>query len=398
MRQPFDALRETLLRAGYSPWRVGRYCRELSDHYADLVNDELAAGKDFPEAQAAARARIGSDEALAAAMLMRPSLRTWTAKAPFAVVVMAPITLLVLACVATVTVLMSSLGTHPGALPKALHDQLTEICGFENFKLPILISAFVGLWAARNRLSAKWAVLGVLAVAVTSPALRLHIEWPGHDPADPTRWAIEATPSAIVTMWLQRFREVGISDLVVGLTVYWAAAGGRLSPGEWFAADAPNRSALRNWASLVLLPVALTSLACIVAVVALPTWPGPRTAASLVGLLDQVRYGCGLLPALVSLWVALMAARQRATAVWPALGLLAVACIGAVMYALVLWPGEEAPDPTILRTAVGFFPGPLRARWLEFFLRPGLIDFAIGMALYGTIRVVSAAPPRLAAA
>jgi hypothetical protein len=413
MRQPFDALREMLLRAGYSPWRVGRYCRELDDHYADLVNDELAAGKDFPEAQAAARARIGSDEALAAAMLMRPSLRSWTAKAPLAVVVMAPVALLVLACVATVAGLTSGLGTHPGAMSAALKAQLTEICGFENFKLPVLVSALVGLWAARNRLSAKWAVLGVLAVACVSPALRLHILWPGHNPADSTRWAFEASPSLIVPMWLQRFREVGLMDLFVGLAVYWAASGVRLGPVEPLVVDASPRPARRSWAakapwaSLVVLPVVLMVLTSILLAQILTTWLGLHPAAPDHQLGGEIGWLYGMaatLPGFTSAGVALAAARLRAPVIWPILGLLAVACVGAalqphlVSHPYLLSPGDDAAAPMRQAVEVGVLPHPIVLSWLEWLQDAGLLFFASGMAVYLAIRVGSAAPQRLAAA
>jgi hypothetical protein len=396
MRPPFDALRETLLRAGYSPWRVGRYCRELSDHYADLVADELAAGRALPEAQAAARARLGSDEALAAAMLMRPSLRTWTAKAPFAVVVLAPITLLVAACIATVTVLMSSLGSHPGVFPAALQDQLTNICGFENFQLPVLVSALIGLWTARNRLRARWAVLGVLAVAVISPALRLHILWPGHNPADPTSWAIEGAPAS---MWLQRFREVGLLDLIVGLAIYWAAAGGS-GPGE-LAAEAPTRPGLRRWAgapwaSLVLFPVVLMVLASVLLAAGLTAWLGPHPAPSrqLWSRLGWLYTNFHALPALTTIGVALAAARQRAAVIWPVLGLLAIAFAGAALHLHLLKPGDGWSDSTPWDLEVGV---PVTSIWRRF-SEVGPLYLMVGMALYWTVRVGSAPAPRLARA
>jgi hypothetical protein len=401
MRQSFEALREQLLRAGYSPWRVGRYCRELSDHFADLVADERAAGKELAEAQGAARARIGSDDELAAAMLMRPSLRTWTAKAPVSVVVMAPMMLLILASIVTVLVLMSRLGTHPGALPQALQDEIRDISGFENFQLPVLVSALIGLWAARNRLPARLAVLGVLGVACVSAALRVHILWPGYNPADPTRWAIEAMPSRVVPMWLQRFREVGLLDLAVGLAVFWAASGPRLGRGEPIAADARARSTSRTWAAkapwaaLVLLPVALMVLASALSAMALTAWLGPHPTGSTDLL--RSRFAClygtvHLLPWLTCAGVLLAAARQRASVIWPILGLLAVAGVGAALQIRLQLPG----DPTLWAAPVGSQLHPI-STWLQRFYEMGPL-LAVGMTVYLAVRFGSAPPPKPALA
>src|SRR5690242_16251615 len=88
MPPTFDTLSERLLRAGVDPAHVRRYVGELRDHLADLVAEETAAGK--PDPQAAALARLGDVETLAQAMQQRRELRSLSARAPFAVYVLAP--------------------------------------------------------------------------------------------------------------------------------------------------------------------------------------------------------------------------------------------------------------------------------------------------------------------
>ena len=44
MSQPFDEIRERLLRGGIAPRHVRRYLRELSDHFGDLVLEERRNG------------------------------------------------------------------------------------------------------------------------------------------------------------------------------------------------------------------------------------------------------------------------------------------------------------------------------------------------------------------
>src|ERR1700690_1391450 len=88
---PFVTLREKLLRGGIAPWRVRRYLAELNDHLADLTEAERAAG--YPPEEAVQRARIllGNDSDLADAWLAQPKLKSFTARAPWAVFGIVPL-------------------------------------------------------------------------------------------------------------------------------------------------------------------------------------------------------------------------------------------------------------------------------------------------------------------
>src|SRR5215468_1513067 len=85
MQKQFRDLEERLLRKGVSPRHVRRYVAELRDHLADLRAEEERAGRQGREAEAAAVARLGSEGDLADAVLGRPELRSFTARAPWAV-------------------------------------------------------------------------------------------------------------------------------------------------------------------------------------------------------------------------------------------------------------------------------------------------------------------------
>ena len=87
---PFDHLRETLLRAGIAPRYVRRYVGELRDHLEDLTAQQRQAGYDSTEARIRARARLGSDDELAAAMLAQKNFRAWASRAPWAVFLLLP--------------------------------------------------------------------------------------------------------------------------------------------------------------------------------------------------------------------------------------------------------------------------------------------------------------------
>src|SRR4051812_8470413 len=124
MPQPsFDRLSERLLHAGIAPRHVHRYVRELSDHFNDLMRDEIAGGTSRDLAETRALARLGRDDDLANAMLSRPELRSLTWRYPWAVFGLGPIAMLAVSIVAAaliegwllnlVSYLMNSTGTEP---------------------------------------------------------------------------------------------------------------------------------------------------------------------------------------------------------------------------------------------------------------------------------------------
>jgi hypothetical protein len=78
----FESLRLELLRRGVSPLYVERTVVELTDHYADLENAGLAAGLGAEEAARSARVALGNDRAIAAAVLARPELMSFSSRYP----------------------------------------------------------------------------------------------------------------------------------------------------------------------------------------------------------------------------------------------------------------------------------------------------------------------------
>ncbi|HEX5233926.1 MAG TPA: hypothetical protein VFW25_01205 [Silvibacterium sp.] len=85
MAKQFNELRERLLRAGVAPRHVARYLRELSDHLADLIAEEERGGRSRADAESAAMRRLGAMEDLCRAMTEQRRLRSWSARAPWAV-------------------------------------------------------------------------------------------------------------------------------------------------------------------------------------------------------------------------------------------------------------------------------------------------------------------------
>ena len=76
-----ESLRERLLRGGIAPRRVARLLRELDDHCEDLYGAALQRGLRPAQARARAREELGTADNIAQALLARPELRSWSARA-----------------------------------------------------------------------------------------------------------------------------------------------------------------------------------------------------------------------------------------------------------------------------------------------------------------------------
>ncbi|GAC1425912.1 MAG: hypothetical protein NVSMB62_23230 [Acidobacteriaceae bacterium] len=180
MPQPFDELRECLLRAGIAPRHVRRYLRELSDHLNDLHAEEHRAGRNHTDAEAAAFARLGTIDALLHAMTAQPQLRAWSVRAPWLTFGLAP--LLTLAVTYSVALLLLWSGWRI-FLPEAItpfvrsHGFAAVYFGLGRmlyFGAPLFIGWAASAAAVRQRLSTAGPVLATLCVASTAAAARVH--------------------------------------------------------------------------------------------------------------------------------------------------------------------------------------------------------------------------------
>lgn len=82
MPEQFEALRLELRKRGVAPLYVERTVAELSAHLADLESAARAAGLGDAEAERVARATLGDDRTIAAAVLGRPELLVWSMRYP----------------------------------------------------------------------------------------------------------------------------------------------------------------------------------------------------------------------------------------------------------------------------------------------------------------------------
>jgi len=164
---PFDNLRETLLKGGIAPRHVRRYIAELCEHQEDLAAQQREAGHDEEDALIRARARLGSDEELAVAMLEQKQLRSWTARAPWAVFLLLP----PFAAIAIGMVFVGTLvliGKYYDFLEKdAPPPQWFQILAIDVVAaanlviMPLAAALFVAM-AARQRLKLVWPLVATL--------------------------------------------------------------------------------------------------------------------------------------------------------------------------------------------------------------------------------------------
>ena len=182
-RAAFRTVREDLLRGGIAPARVERYLSELNDHLDDLVEEQHAAGVARAAAQQQALERLGAPETLGQAMLARRDALSWSARAPVAAYVGAPLVgLAVFAALAMVALVaickMSSFGL-------ILHEPLPAwVDPFEaaatqavNSAAPVLAAWWLGREADRRRARPLWPLIGIVLLAA-SPLARLTLSPP----------------------------------------------------------------------------------------------------------------------------------------------------------------------------------------------------------------------------
>jgi hypothetical protein len=176
----FEGLRESLLKGGVAPRHVRRYLAELSEHLDDLTEKQRAHGYEGEDASSRARALLGEDRELAAAMLEQKSLHSLPARAPWLIFgVLPPVAgiaaafalIAPLALIARIFHMAAPGGIHAPGWFQTLAFGLTNL---GNFALePALAAGFVFL-ASRQRISWLWPLLAIALLALMDLQFRAH--------------------------------------------------------------------------------------------------------------------------------------------------------------------------------------------------------------------------------
>jgi hypothetical protein len=182
----FENLRETLLKGGIAPRHVRRYLAELSEHLDDLVGQQHALGYDGEDAAVRARARLGEDRELAAAMLEQKSLRSLPARAPWLIFgLLPPVAGIIVAFVVISPLVLIANGLHmvaPGGIdaPGWFRTLAFAITGAGNLALGPLLAAGFAMLAFRQRMSLTWPLVAILAIALLDLQFAAHFPGPNH--------------------------------------------------------------------------------------------------------------------------------------------------------------------------------------------------------------------------
>ncbi len=175
--QPFENVREELLRAGIPPRHARRYVAELRDHLRDLVLQQRAEGLDAGQAEVRARELLGSDEQLARIMI-ESAPRSLAARAPGVVFALLPALLMVVVVFATglaaFRLMWPVRGVALSDMPAAYGYFISAVGFFTSYLLGAMVAAGCIATALRQRLSSAWVWVGLAFIALLSGPLGFH--------------------------------------------------------------------------------------------------------------------------------------------------------------------------------------------------------------------------------
>lgn len=184
--QPFENVRDALLKAGIAATHINRYIVELREHLADLTAKERASGLDAREAATKARTIMGSDAQLAQAMLDRSPPRALSVKAPWAVFGVLPVVAIIATSWIVAMIMMRLLlpmrATLPADMPSGYQALLTAVNIVTGYVIGPLLAALCISTALRQRLSSGWVWTGLALIALFSGIFVFHASTGPHDP------------------------------------------------------------------------------------------------------------------------------------------------------------------------------------------------------------------------
>jgi hypothetical protein len=176
--QPFENVREQLLKAGIAASHVNRYVVELREHLADLTNRERANGADAREAANRACTIMGSDAQLVQAMLDRSPPRALSVKAPWAVFGVLPVVAIVATGFVVATTMMNLMwpvrAVAHADMPGYYQGLIAAAAIFTGYIIGPLLAALCIATALRQRLASGWVWTGLALIALFSGFFAFH--------------------------------------------------------------------------------------------------------------------------------------------------------------------------------------------------------------------------------
>ncbi len=222
----FVELAESLLHGGVSPRHVRRTIAELEAHLQDLVDELCARGLSPEQAALEARARLGSDDVLAASVLARPELQSWVHRLPWAAFAVVPVLSFLAALVGsmvTFVFLVEGLKSVFGLSPQAWSPVRTLTPMLLTSMLWVLpgLAAAPYVWlAASRRVGAKWPVVGIVLIALIGATVNMGLEWP----VPPSRGSFSAGIGIGTDNVVQPLARAGLTMTLALVPLAWRRA------------------------------------------------------------------------------------------------------------------------------------------------------------------------------
>lgn len=177
MPDRFDALRESLLRAGLAPSHVERYLSELAEHRTDIIDHLVALGSPRATAEAEADIRLGGTDALLLPMLADRRFRSLAWRLPALAYLVLPLFGQALFVLAGLCLLILASETP---LRTALPD-LGSLLAMVNLAIPVVVAWLTLAAAHRRRASLFWPIAGALCGALLAATLNISVLLPQPD-------------------------------------------------------------------------------------------------------------------------------------------------------------------------------------------------------------------------
>ena len=227
----FAGLSRRLLRAGVAPHHVTRLIAELEAHFADLVAELRSTGLSQVESESRAAVRLGTEDVLAASIIARSELQSWSRQWPWLAFVLLPLLALPLQFALSMlaaagafnfsTRVLGLSALHPGAVPWVVEG--LQACG--TWIAPMLAAGAACFLAVRRGAPAFWPVVGSALIALAGASTNASFEWSS------------AVPRGVLSGGIGiRFPDVGIAwSLRVILTMLIV-----LVPYVWLRSRAAN--------------------------------------------------------------------------------------------------------------------------------------------------------------
>jgi len=167
----FDRLTERLVCAGIAARHARRAVIELREHWQDIVAELESAGRPRAQAEAAAAERLGSDEKFVESMLARPELHSWAQRRPCLAFTLLPLLAFIGMVGVSIAVLIGTLtAVHALAINPAASPTLrwlsAALMANALWLAPLAAAGASCVLAARQRVSARWAVMGAVLIGL----------------------------------------------------------------------------------------------------------------------------------------------------------------------------------------------------------------------------------------